>query len=106
MDFSAKQVPSSPLILPLVTDTHLCQFGSVGIYLSFGVELVLLSSNKFSCSDRSGFDGWDSFTGSCVPLMCPRHCVCVCSVLFFKRIFPFLCCKILQAHFLCVLPLS
>ena len=93
MDFSAKQVPSSPLILPLVTDTHLCQFGSVGIYLSFGVELVLLSSNKFSCSDRSGFDGWDSFTGSCVPL-------------FFKRIFPFLCCKILQAHFLCVLPLS
>lgn len=22
------------------------------------------------------------FIGSCVPLMCPHHCVCVCSVLF------------------------
>lgn len=94
----------SPLILLLFTDTHLCQFGSVGIYLSFGVEPALLS--VFRCSDCSSFDGWDSFIGSCVPLMCPRHCVCVCSVLFFKRIFPFLCCKILQAHFLCVLPLS
>lgn len=46
------------------------------------------------------------FIGSCVPLMCPHHCVCVCSVLFFKRIFLFLCYKILQAHFLCILPLS
>lgn len=38
MDFPTEQFPSSPLILPLFTDTHLCQFGSVGIYLSFGVE--------------------------------------------------------------------
>lgn len=75
----------------LFTDTHLCQFGSVGVCLSFGVEPC---TSLFSCSDCSGFDGWEFIHWLLCPFdVPPSLCVCVFALFCFLSV-SFLSCAI------------